>query len=514
MARDAPLKAGTATIRGRVMAEGSNTPLSRVEVRLNSSDSTGGKTAVTDRNGRYELTALPAGKFALSASKQNYVGVSYGQTRPRGLGKTIELAEGQTMANMNFTLQRTAVITGRILDEFGDPVVDVQVMAMRSQYMNGERRMMPAGGRPATTNDVGDYRIYGLAPGQYYVTATLRIFMPGESDDRSGYSATYYPGTGSMAEAQRMTIAAGQTLNGINMTLLPVRTSRITGKALDSEGKPMVGAMVMALERYGMGMMARGPGQVRPDGSFTLSGITPGNYVLRVGMPAFDETAVAPVVVTDGDVTDVQLVAAKPSFIRGRVLVEQGVTPPKASTLQLFASSTEPMMGGGQGRVNDDFTFELKASSGHFTIRLSGPTGEWHLHAVRLHDLDVTDNGFDVSSSGVSDVIVELTTKQSGATGKVLDENGQPLRDVWVVMFAQDPQRWGMPTRYVGATRPNLNDVYTAQVPAGDYFIAALADIEPGEWNDPDVLAGLRDRAMRVTIADGERKTIDLKVAR
>jgi protocatechuate 3,4-dioxygenase beta subunit len=514
MARDIPLKTGTATIRGRVVAEGSNTPVSRVEVRLNSSDSTGSKTAVTDRNGRYELAALPAGKFALSASKQNYVGVSYGQTRPRGLGKTIELAEGQTMANINFTLQRTGVITGRILDEFGDPVVDVQVMGMRSQYINGERRMMPAGGRPATTNDVGDYRIYGLAPGQYYVTATLRSFMPSETDDRSGYSATYYPGTGSMAEAQRMTIAAGQTLNGINMTLLPVRTSRITGKALDGEGKPMVGAMVMVLERYGMGMMARSPAPVRPDGSFTLNGLTPGNYVLRVNLPGFDETAIAPVVVTDSDVTGVQLIATKAVVIRGRVLVEQGVTPPKASTLRLFASSPDAAMGGGQAAVKDDFTFELRIPSGHYTVRLAGPPTDWYLHAVRLHDLDVTDNGFDVSSSGVSDVVVELTTKQSGATGKVLDENGQPLRDVWVVMFAQDPQRWGMPTRYVSATRPNLNDVYTAQVPAGDYFIAALTDIEPGEWSDPDVLATLRDRAMRVTIVDGERKTVDLKLAR
>jgi len=195
-------------------------------------------------------------------------------------------------------------------------------------------------------------------------------------------------------------------------------------------------------------------------------------------------------------------------------LVEQGVTPPKASTLRLFASSPDAAMGGGQAAVKDDFTFELRIPSGHYTVRLAGPPTDWYLHAVRLHDLDVTDNGFDVSSSGVSDVVVELTTKQSGATGKVLDENGQPLRDVWVVMFAQDPQRWGMPTRYVSATRPNLNDVYTAQVPAGDYFIAALTDIEPGEWSDPDVLATLRDRAMRVTIVDGERKTVDLKLAR
>ena len=81
-------------------------------------------------------------------------------------------------------------------------------------------------------------------------------------------------------------------------------------------------------------------------------------------------------------------------------------------------------------------------------------------------------------------------------------------------MFAQDAQRWASQTRYTGAGRPNANNVYTVNVPAGGYFIVAVTDIEQGEWNDPDVLAQLRERATRVTIADGERKTLDLKVAR
>jgi hypothetical protein len=511
-----PLKTGTATIRGRVVADGTNTPISRVEVRISSAESPAGKTATTDANGRYELTALPAGKFTLSAFKQNYVRVAYGQTRPQGQGRVIELADGQTLANVSFVLQRTGAITGRIVDEFGDPVTDVDVMAMRWQFIGSERRMMPANGRISRTNDLGDYRLYGLAPGQYFVTATLRSFMPGETDDRSGYAATYYPGTGSVAEAQRITIAAGQTISGANMTLLPVRTSRISGKALDASGKPLVGGMVMAIERGSMGLMAmRSPGQVRPDGSFTLSGITPGTYILRIGLPGLDETAVMPITVTDGDVTDVQLIAAKSSTIRGRVLVERGATPPKPSVLQLFAASTEPMMGGGQARVNDDFTFELKAPAGHYTIRALGSQEDWHIHAVRFNGIDVTDTGIEVPANAVvSDVMVEMTTKQSGATGTVVDDNGQPVRDVWVVMFAQDAQRWASQTRYTGAGRPNANNVYTINVPAGDYFIVAVSDIEPGEWNDPDVLTQLRERATRVTIADGERKTVDLKMAR
>src|SRR5262245_46722945 len=255
--RDAPMRTGTASIRGRVVAEGTNRPIPRAEVRVSSPESPSGKSVETDANGRYELNALPAGKYTLSAFKLTYVRTTFGQTRPNGVGQPIELANGQAVANVNFKLTRGGVITGRIVDEFDDPVTDVQVMVMRSQYMNGERRLMPAvAGRPAITNDLGDYRLFGLPPGQYYVSATLRNFTGGDTDDRSGYAPTYYPGTGSIGEAQRVTIASGQTMQGVNLTLLPVRTVRISGAAFDSEGKALAGGMVMAMERTGMAMMS------------------------------------------------------------------------------------------------------------------------------------------------------------------------------------------------------------------------------------------------------------------
>ena len=414
----------------------------------------------------------------------------------------------------------SATTRPRIVDEFGDPVADVQVMVLRPQYVNAERRMVPAGGRPAATNDLGDYRIFGLAPGQYFVTATLRnLMMMGDTDDRSGYAPTYYPGTGSVGEAQRITVAAGQTASGTNLTLLPVRTSRISGRALDADGKPLVGGMVMAMERMGAGafmMGFRSPAQVRADGSFTLSGITPGQYILRVGGPgAFTDATTVAVTVSDGDLTDVQLIAAKPSVISGRILLERGATPPRASALQLFASSSEPMMGGGQARVNDDFTFELKVPTGHYNIRTLGPPEGWYLHAVRLNGLDITDSGIEVAANAsIAGVEVEMTAKPSGASGTIVDENGRAIRDAWAVIFSQDAQRWTQPTRYITAGRPDVNNVFKLNVPAGDYFVAAVADVEPGEWNDPEFLTPLRERATRVTIAEGERKTVDLKLAR
>jgi hypothetical protein len=175
------------------------------------------------------------------------------------------------------------------------------------------------------------------------------------------------------------------------------------------------------------------------------------------------------------------------------------------------------MLGGGEAHVNDDFTFELKTPAGHINIR-TGPIGrpgdDWSLHGVRLNGMDVTDSGFEVPpNSVVSDLSVELTKLATEASGRVIDAAGQPVRDAWVVIFAQDTQRWTAPSRYIGASRPDVNNHYRLRVPAGDYYIVALSEIEQGEWNDPDMLMQLRDRATRVTLGDGERKTLDVTVS-
>ena len=99
--------------------------------------------------------------------------MQYGQTRPFESGRSIELADKQSLDKADISMPRGSVISGRIVDEFGEPVADANVTAMRQQWLNGRRRLMPSG-RNAQTNDLGQYRIYGLPPGDYYVSATLR----------------------------------------------------------------------------------------------------------------------------------------------------------------------------------------------------------------------------------------------------------------------------------------------------------------------------------------------------
>src|SRR6185295_7091265 len=372
-----------------------------------------------------------------------------------------------------------------------------------------------------STNDLGEYRLFGLVPGQYFVSATLRTGMFGtDIAERTAYLPTFYPGTGSPAQAQRLTLVPGQTITGINLSLLPVTSSKISGVALDVNGKPMTGGGVNVVNRTMLGSTA-GYGQVRPDGTFTVSGLPPGDYILRVSTPfAQDEFAAAEVTVSGGDVTDVQLMTVKPSTIRGRIVFDgQDAKLPAASSVRIngmhpLASAMAVMPG--NAIPKDDWTFEMKTSAGRTIVRggVSAP-GDWRLDRVLAADgADVTDTGVDVPVNGAIDVAFVMATRHNEITGHVIDEAGGPVKDCMVVVFAQDPQRWTPGMRHLGISRPDAEGVFHLRVPPGDYLAAAFEQTEPSgpSYNDPDILQQLREHAQPFSIGATEKKTLDVRL--
>ena len=503
-ARDTTPQTGTAVIRGRVLVDGTDHALPRTQIRATSET---GRTydANTDGDGRYEVKQLPTGNYTVSASRSNYVAHTLGQKRPGGVGTRIDVADGQTIAGVDFKLMRAGVITGRVVDEAGDPVTDVQVAPVRSQLMNGTRQMMPTG-RGATTNDLGEFRIFGLQPGRYYIAAVYRGSMGGDTDDRSGYGPTYYPGTGNLAQAQRITIAAGQTIDSVNFMLLPVRTVKVSGVALDAQGRPLSGAFINIITRS---FMAGGGGAaIRPDGKFTISGLTPGDYALRVNVPGNNESATLPITIADTDVSDIQLIANKPATIRGRVVLDDSAPPPKGSSLGIFVQNDLPMMAGGNVRVKDDFTFETTMAAGH--ARMWSFAGDWRLRTVRLDGADVTDAGFDVPPTGINGLVVELSARHADLSGTVVDANGAAARDYLVLIFPQNAEQWTRPNA-VSTARPSADGAFKLRMPGGDYYAVALEELDQGASNDPDILGQLRDGAQRLSVADGETRSLVLK---
>src|SRR5437773_1658737 len=178
----APPPAGL--IAGRVLAADSGRPVKRARVFATATELPGGRAMLTDENGVFDLTELPAGRYTLTVSKSGFISLSYGQRRPLQAGTPLQLGDGQQLKGVDFQLPRGSAIAGRVLDEDGDAMPGVAVRVMRYQYQQGERRLTPAGS--AQTDDRGQYRVWGLMPGDYYVSAVARNFNPGGGGRAAG----------------------------------------------------------------------------------------------------------------------------------------------------------------------------------------------------------------------------------------------------------------------------------------------------------------------------------------
>src|SRR3954469_22208332 len=200
-ARDTPAQAKGAPpppagrISGRVLAADNGRPVKRARVFVSAAELPGGRGMLTDDTGTFDLTELPAGRYTLTVSKSGFVALSYGQRRPLQAGTPLQLADGQQLKGIEFQLPRGSVISGHVLDEDGDAMPGVMVRVMRYQYQQGERRLTPAGN--GQTDDKGQYRIWGLMPGDYYINAIARGGGPGGGPfGGPGGGAAFGPGGG------------------------------------------------------------------------------------------------------------------------------------------------------------------------------------------------------------------------------------------------------------------------------------------------------------------------------
>jgi Carboxypeptidase regulatory-like domain len=536
---------GTARITGRVVAADTGTPIRRAQININSRDANFNRVVATDGDGRYELATLPAGRYRLSVNKAGYVALEYGQARPFEAGKPLDIAAGQLLDKIDFSLPRGSAITGRITDEFGDPITDVQVQALRYQFVNGERQLVDAG-RTAQTDDLGAYRIFGLMPGDYVVRASMRPQIPNgprnAEPEPTGYPGTYFPGVSDVSQAQTVTATLGQEVSSIGFSLVPVRLSRISGTVMGSDGRPLAGAVVMIRARGNAGMGPirmmlgnAGGNQVRADGSFQLTNVPPGEYMLDVQQRPMNvrsvqdidlaqlEFASMPVSVSGGDIDSLTIVTTPGVTVSGRVAYQgQGApkptgqvtaAPPSGGPAPIGAMINARVLGG--GRINNDGTFELRGLAGPQVIRLQGIPAGWGLKSVTLDGADITDTAYDFKpGNNLTGLVITLTDRLTEITGSVRDGRGRPVADYVLVAFPEDPTRWVPQSRFVQTTRPNQNGTFSIKgLPAGRYLAAVVPSLEIGLQNDPALLQQLRPQAHSFSLAEGQMLNLNLEMA-
>ena len=562
-------KSGTGQLRGRVVAGDTGAIVRRAQVRISSPD-IGSKTAFTDGQGRYEFRDLPAGRFTIRVSKSGFVAMQYGQSRPHEPGRPIELADAQVMEKADVALPRGSAVSGRILDEFGEPVADASVQAMRMQYSGGKRRLMPIG-RGSTTNDLGYFRVFGLPPGDYYVSATLRTFEsmmmdmmggmgggggPTGSNSSSGYAATYYPGTQNPGEAQRVALALGQDLS-IDLQMQPVRLAKISGLATTSDGKPMSNAMVMLMPtmREAMGMMPGGTSQTDKEGRFTLSNVAPGEYTVQAqslaalmsmasqamefmgetgatatpapasapaAQPMQREFAMAKVTVAGDDIAGLVVTGTRGARASGRLRFEGGEKPAGLASVRMMAMPTDPenmaatMSAFGMAKVKETGEFEVDGLVGGRQFSFMNQPDGWFVKRVTRDGDDLTDRGYDFKpGEDVEGFEIVLTKLTQRVTGAVTNDKGGALKDYTVVVFAQDPEKWTLPSsRWTASGRPDQQGQFQfVQLPPGDYLAIAVEYIAQGEWSDPEWLKRASGKATKFTLEEGATKTLELKLS-
>jgi Carboxypeptidase regulatory-like domain len=529
--RDNPQeKTGTAVLSGRVVATDTGKPLRRALVRASSQETPQGRSVSTNADGRWQLKNLPAGSYRVMVSKGGYVDISYGQLRPFETGKVLELSDGQTIEKLDVSLPRAGVITGRVLDEFGEPLTGARVQPSRYRYVGGQRRLTPLGSGDMT-DDIGQFRLHGLSPGEYFVSVQMSAgLMFGQSDDKVGYATTYFPGTAVATEAQRVRVAIGQETSQINITMATSRVATISGTAVNSSGRAITRGMLMLASNFGGASMMSMGTSLKPDGSFLFSNVSPGEYRIQVqytpnpdevvvfsggGAPGSEVGSVS-VTVTGNDITGVTLATSPGATASGRIVFEGG-TKPTFAPAALNAGTMPVEFGimplGGGVRVRDDWTFEATGLTERRRFRVSPPQG-WYLKSVLHENNDITDTGIDFKEGQqVAGIDIVLTQRVTDVSGTVQDSRAKPITDFVVVAFSPDSLKWGYMTRYVRTVRPNQEGRFSIKgLPPDEYYVIALDYLEAGEEGDPEQLEKWKANATRVTLADGEPKSLTLKL--
>lgn len=503
-------------------------PIKRVTVVLSSgTPGEQARSATTDSEGRFTFQSLASGRFTLTASKVGYVTTGLGARRPGGPSRPVEIADGATLDGANITLARGCVISGRLIDEYGDPVSGATVRVLKYRFTAGRRQLAPIGGWSQPTDDLGQFRNYGLAPDDYYVAAVLRPqFMNGDAAPASGYAPTYYPGTANMAEAARLSCRAGQDVANVDFALSVVPTVQVSGTLRDSSGKtPSSGYLMLMSADTGSGAgITSGVGSaasLQPDGKFTIGEVVPGEYLLRASVqgssPAETEIAVVPLTVAR-NVTGMSITTGKMGLASGRVVPDTGLSfNIQPTQITVTPTPVDPAMprglgAGGIGRVTPDGTFDFSGLHGPWTFRAAAPG--WALKALRLNGADVTDTPVTFrANADVSGLEVVLTNRLTSLSGTVTDAQGKTAHDYVLLLFAQDSAKWHWNSRYFAMGRPDQEGRFKlATVPPGSYFVAAVRDADPEEWTDPESLGALKPRATRITLAEGDAKVLELSL--
>lgn len=376
-------------------------------------------TILTAADGTFAFTEVEPGRYTLSALKNAYLTTQYGEKQPGGQGTPFDVGAGVTLPNMNLELRKGSVVTGRIVDALGEPVQHAMVGLIRDVGRSTARAEAPAGipvevagnrtSRSFGTNDLGHFRVFGLLPGDYIVSATLaegvdRLAQGLGVASPGGMARTYYPGTILLAEAQPVRVGLESELGGIDFVLQSIRKVRVRGAATTSRGHPLEHGSISLDLDHPRRLLARVAGRsLDANGRFEISSVPPGDYIATViersrdGAPDPPEVAQVAIRVAAEDLDGLAISTAQGVTAAGQVRFDGDAPKVDAGSGALVA---QPPDGGApqataRFQLRDDWSFELRGLFGRRLLRWPKPPTGWELKAVMLAGRDVTNEAMD-----------------------------------------------------------------------------------------------------------------------
>lgn len=510
-------------ITGSVLSAGSDAPLRKADVLLTPlqhADTENPYGATTDGSGQFSIENIDPGQYRLSATRNGFVRGSYGDRgNPHSMGETLTLTNGQTMKNLTIKLVPQGVITGRITDEDGDSLPYVGVQCMLYTWVKGKRQLMASG--VAMTNDLGEYRIFDLVPGKYFIKATYQdryswqLAPKGKAEE--GYAPEYYPNASDASNAAVVPITPGAQIHGIDMTLQKMHTVRVEGHVLSAAtGKPVRNAYVMLFSKNNGGYVSMGTSVADASGKFTLHGVVPGSYILNAGRQSMNdrESYRQPLDVGTSNIENMDVSLSSGAAIKGSIIVE---TPGdiKGSNVRVFLRPKQdnPMGGAASETIQDDGSFTVEnVAPNIYDVTVYGLPEGYYVKSIHLGDVDATNGPLDISQ-GISGGEFKIIVSPNGAQveGDVHDDKDKAATGVKVVLVPDSDHRTQTSLFNMTATDQNGHFKIKGITP-GKYKLFAWESIEPGQYEDPDFLKSAESSGTAIEFEESAHATQALKL--
>jgi protocatechuate 3,4-dioxygenase beta subunit len=497
-----PAATGTARIAGLVKNAADDTPIARARVMAVSPALPEPRVTITGADGKYAITDLPAGAYTVTATRTGFAPYTYGQGRVV-TGAPIAVAAGQQAGAIDLPLTAGGVIVGRILDEDGAPFAGANVDALVSRNQGGSDMLFSVA--TAQTDDRGEFRLFGLAPGSYFVSAADPAFASvSTAKGVQHYSPTYYPGTALADQARRVTVG-GTEPPRVEFKLQLVPPARVSGRLIPYDARQLLsGAIIMTpLEGEGVPMVAPEEPEILPDGHFTFGGVAPGHYQIRargqtepVAAALF---AVYPIEVFGEDVDGIQMTLRPGAILEGTLTVEavRGTRPPELSTLRVRAPFVDGNAFGEAltGTVQQSGAYILRGiMKGTHQIVVDGLAPPWVLKSVRFHGSDIVDLQLPVEErEQFRDVRIVISDAGSEVGGTVKNARELPVADTGVLVCSNVPVFWMRTSRRMRVAYTDRNGHWSiAGLPPGEYFAVAAPMIDESDLGRRDRLEALQ----------------------